>query len=127
MKRYIISIIVGLFLTGFVVFSKDAFHQESTKDTIQVLVDGFFVSGALLTLYGGLVFTSNEGAFDMLKFGIIKFFDLFKTDLSKAKYNTFYDYRVERMEKKQPIAYLLLVGLGFLAISMILLIIYYNM
>lgn len=126
MKKYLITIIIGLVFTGLILLSKDIIFQENAKDVFHILTDSFFVTGVVLSGVGVIIFASNEGTFDMLKFGVIKFFDLFKRDMTKVKYRTFYDYRVERLEHKQGFGFMLLVGIGFIAISIIFLLLYLN-
>lgn len=88
------------------------------------LCDAFFVPGVITAGVGALIFATNGGAFDMLAFGIKKLFDLFKRDLTKVQYRTFYDYRQAQKEKKRSFASLLIVGSAFVVIATVFLIIY---
>ena len=126
MKKYIITTIIGLVFVALILISKDIIFQENAKDVIHILTDSFFVVGVVISGFGAIIFASNEGTFDMLAFGILKFFDLFKRDITKVKYRTFYDYRVERQQHKHGFGVMLIVGLGFLLVSVIFLLIYLN-
>lgn len=97
---------------------------KSGKALIADLCDAFTVPGILMLGFGLLVFATNGGAFDMLAFGVRKLFDLFKRDLTKVKYRTFYDYRQAQAEKKRSFLHWIIVGGGFLLIAIIFLIIY---
>lgn len=88
------------------------------------LCDAFFVPGVITAGLGALVFATNGGAFDMLAFGVKKLFDLFKRDMTKVKYRTFYDYRQAQKEKKRSFASLLIVGSAFVVIATVFLIVY---
>lgn len=88
------------------------------------LSDAFFVPGVVTAGVGALIFATNGGAFDMLAFGVKKLFDLFKRDMTKVKYRTFYDYRQAQKEKKRSFASLLIVGLAFVAAAAVFLILY---
>jgi large-conductance mechanosensitive channel len=77
----------------------------------------------VITGVGLLVFSSNEGTFDMLVYGVSSFFDLFRK-VSKKKYHTFYDYRVSRQDKKIGFGFMLLCGIFFLIIAFVMFFIY---
>lgn len=126
MKKYIITSSIGLVVAILIVLSKDIFSQSEATKVYHILCDAFFVPGVCITCFGLLVFTSNEGTFDMIVYGTKKFFSLFKKDMSNEKHKTFYEYRVAQHEKKFSFAYLLYVGLAFIVISLVFLIFYYN-
>lgn len=88
------------------------------------LSDAFAVPGMIMTCFGLLVFATNGGSFDMLAFSVRKLFDLFKKDLTKVKYRTFYDYRQAQKETKRSFIHFLVVGVGFLIAGVIFLIVY---
>lgn len=114
----ICAIIVVAFLAA-----QGSFYKTG-KGLILDLCNAFTVSGAMMTGVGLLIFVTNGGAFDMLAFGFIKLIDLFKKDLTKVKYRTYYDYHKVQKEKKRSFLHLLLIGLGFLIVAVILLIVY---
>lgn len=124
LKNYIITTVVGLFMVGILLLYKDVFHQESTKDVFHVLTDAFFVPGVLITGFGLLVVANNGGTFDMISYGMLLVFNLFRSDMAKRKYKTFYDYRVAKSENKQSYGYFLIIGIGLIAISIIFLTVY---
>ena len=55
----------------------------------------------------------------MLMFGVRTFVDAFRKE-SVKKYDTFYDYRVSRQEKKLPYGFLMICGLIFLAVAFVM-------
>lgn len=90
-----------------------------------ILCDGFFISGVIILSVGVLVFVHNNGVFDMLIYGIQRFFSLFKKDSKKVKYETFYDYSVAKAERpKAAFAFLLIVGGTAVIISFIFLLLW---
>lgn len=97
---------------------------KSGKPLISDLCDAFAVPGMIMTCFGLLVFVTNGGTFDMLAFGVRKLFDLFKKDLTKVKYRTFYDYREAQKEKKRSFWNLIVVGLFFVTAAVVFLIVY---
>lgn len=96
------------------------------REQMGILSDAFFVPGIIIAGAGLIIFASNGGAFDMLAFGAIMFFNLFRKDLSKRKYKDFYEYRQAKKDKKRDMAFMLIVGVAFMVIAAIFLILYYN-
>ena len=103
---------------------KDSIAQ--TVDVYKVLCNAFFVPGICTLGFGALIWSTNGGTFDMLAFGVIKLVDLFKKDLTKVKYKTFYDYRKAQQEKQRSFSAYIVVGVVVLAISILFLVIYNN-
>ncbi|MCM1289864.1 MAG: DUF3899 domain-containing protein [Corallococcus sp.] len=114
----ICAIIVVVFLAA------QGSYSKTGKGLVVDVCNAFTLSGAMMTGVGLLVFVTNGGAFDMLAFGFIKLVDIFKKDLTKVKYRTFYDYRQAKSEKKRSFLHLLLIGLVYLAVALVLLIVY---
>ena len=121
--KYLITILVGLAGVAGVVISKDIFGQTQLVNVLHILCDGFFVMGVVLTGFGALIFTSNEGAFDMMAFGLQSFWDLFRKE-RKLKGVTYYDYQVARSEKKLKFGFILICGLAFLAVAVVFFLLY---
>ena len=116
LTKYLITLSVG-FLTAFlVVWFRGIFSQTEPVQIFHILCDAFFVSGVLLSCAGLLVFSANEGTFDMIVYGMDSFFDMFRRKSTK-KYATFYDYRESRADKKVSFGYIVFCGLFFLAVS----------
>lgn len=122
---YIITFIVGLFMIFGILLAKDIFQVKGKEEIYHILTDAIFVPGVLITGYGILVMANNEGAFDMLTYGVIKLFDLFKRDLTKVKHRTFYDYRQAKRDSKNDFGYLIIVGVSFIVVSLIFYYLYY--
>lgn len=123
---YLIAATVGIAIMLAIVFANGVHIVADTKTVLQILCDGFFVPGVILACVGLFVFASNGGAFDMLAYAVILFFNLFRKDVNKRKYKDFYEYREAKKDRHYPIAFLLIVGLVFLAVAGALLIAYFN-
>ncbi len=121
-KRYLISISVGLLIACIVMLTRNIFAETDTNRILIILNDAFFISGMCLACVGGLVFVSGNGIFHVFGYGFSLFFGKRKRDVSDRKYKDFYEYKKAKGEEKPSCAYLLLVGLAFIAISLILLI-----
>lgn len=118
-RKYLITLVVGILAVAGILWAKDIFAQTEPKMIFHILSDAFFAVGTVILCSGLLVFSSNEGTFDMLVYGVSSFFDMFRT-VSKKKYETFYDYRVSRYEKKLPFLFLVICGLFFLIIAFVM-------
>lgn len=116
LKRYLITLGVGFLAVFLIAVLRDIFSKVEPVEIYHILVDAFFSVGVLMFCGGLLVFSSNEGTFDMLVYGTSSFFDLFRKK-SKKKYATFYDYRESRAGKKLKFGYIVISGLVLLAIS----------
>ena len=121
---YLITTAVGAVIAIVIIFAKGIVNQTDTVAVMQILSDAFFVPGVILAGVGLLVFASNGGVFDMLAYGTLLFFNLFRKDMSKRKYKDYYEYRQAKKEKKRGFAFMLLVGLAFIAVSAIFIICY---
>ncbi len=123
LRKYLITLLVGFLFVAGILYSKDFFAQTDPVKIYHILCDAFFVVGVVFTGFGLLIFTTNEGTFDMMVYGVRSFFDLFRKNPDK-KYPTFYDYRTSREEKKLKFGFLLICGLFFLAVSMVMYLLY---
>lgn len=120
LRKYFITLIAGLVAVAAIVWAKDIFAQTEPAAVYHILCDAFFAVGWVMFAAGALVFSSNEGAFDMLSYGMSSFLDLFRAK-SKKKYATFFEYKESKSGKKFSFGFLLICGLLFLAISLVLL------
>ncbi len=125
LKKYGITLLTGLVMTGLILWGKDFFNQTDAKMIFHILSDAFFVPGVVITGIGLLVFSANEGSFDMLAYGIDAFADFFRKQ-SRKKAPTYYDYKVMRADKKVRFGFLLISGLIFLAVAGVMYLLYRN-
>ena len=123
---YIISGAVGIIIFIVIICTKTIWNAEGTKEIMRILSDAFFVPGVLLAGVGLIIFAGNGGAFDMLSYAFIRFFDLFKKDVRNKKYKDFYEYREAKKEKKRNMGFMLIVGAVFIVMAVIFLIAYYQ-
>lgn len=124
--KYIITSVIGLGVAAWVIFGKGILSKTELSEIYHILCDGFFVPGIILLGFGLLVIASNGGTFDMIVFGTRKFFDLFRRNPSTKLTSTFYEYRKAKSEAKLEFLFLIIPGLVLLIISMVFLILYYN-
>ena len=116
LKKYGITLLAGFAIVALILFGKDFFSQTDLEVIFHILSDAFFVSGVVITAVGLLVFSSNEGTFDMLVYGMDVFADFFRKK-SRKKAPTYYDYKEMKAGKKIRFGFLVISGLFFLAIA----------
>ena len=124
--RYSIASAVGLALAFVILCFKNIFSQTDAVKVFQILCDAFFVTGICFACIGVIMLAGNGGAFDMLGYAFVMLFDALRKDISKRKYKDFYEYRQAKKEKKRNVLYMFVVGGAFIAISVIFLILYYQ-
>ena len=124
--RYSIASAVGLALAFVILCFKNIFSQTDAVKVFQILCDAFFVTGICFACIGVIMLAGNGGAFDMLGYAFVMLFDALRKDISKRKYKDFYEYRQAKKEKKRNVLYMFVVGGASIAISVIFLILYYQ-
>lgn len=124
--RYGITFLIGLLFTFFALLVQGVFKQTEAAALMKIICNAFFAAGVVLAGAGLLVVVTEGGAFDMLAFSVVLIFDCFRKDVNKRKYRDFYEYRLAKKGKKRSFSFLLIVGLFFIAVSLVFLIPYYN-
>ena len=102
------------------------FYDEYSKN-MHVWCNATFIVGIFSFGFGMLFILSNGGAFEMLAYGMTRFFSLFKRDPSKVRFQTFYDYHTYRSgEPKRSFLFMVIIGLLFVGLSMMFMILWNN-
>ncbi len=124
LKRY--AVILGFALAGGVIIAllRDTFKMQGAA-LVGNLSDSFTIPGAILVAVGGLLWVASDGFFDMLTYGLKNGLHTL-LPFYKLERKSFYDYKVEKMEKREKGIFIpfLVVGLALLAVAAILFIIY---
>lgn len=124
--KYAVCIGVALLITVAVFWSK-GFFTDSAAVNVQILSDGFYVSGILLTLMAGMVYVSGEGIFIGVGF-VLRNVVLAFIPGGRAKMERYGDYRERKLGKLKKAGdhCLLITGLTFLAIGVLFSVIWYT-
>ncbi len=125
--KYIVCICVASLIT-LVVFWIQGFFTHSVARNLQVLGDGFTVSGALFLMFAGMMFISGEGALIGIGWVLRNAFLTF-VPMGRKRHELYRDYRERKLKnaKKSSDHCLLAVGLVFFLIGVaITLIWHYN-
>ena len=83
--QYLIIAGVNLLLVLGVMLIQEGFEQ-SGEELLKVLCNAFFVPGMCTLGIGVLIWSTNGGTFDMIAFGFVKLFDLFKIPQTHVQY-----------------------------------------
>ena len=123
--KYAVCIGVALLITVAVFWSK-GFFTDSAAVNIQILSDGFFVSGIVVSAVAGLLFVGGEGMFISLGF-VFRNVVLTFIPGGRKKHERYADYRARKLEglKKEEDHCILVTGLSFLALGVLFSVIWY--
>ena len=112
------------------VFWIKGFFTDDLGVNIQILSDGFFVSGVLFFMVAGLLYVSGEGGLIGIGF-VLRNVILFFIPMGRTKHELYKNYRERKLkerEEKKNVGLeraIMHVGLAFLAISVIFSLIWY--
>ncbi len=125
LTKYIVCFCIASLIT-FIVFWIKGFFTDSIAVNIQILSDGFTVSGILLLLYAGMIFVSSDGALIGIGFVLRNAFLTF-IPMGRSKQERYADYRERKLKniKKSGDGCVLITGLLFFLIGIIFTVIWY--
>ncbi len=113
-------------LITFVVFWVKGFFTDDIGVNIQILSDGFFVSGFLMTAVAGLLYIGGEGGFIGIGFVLRNVIQAF-IPMGRKNHEVYAKYRERKLAEKKISSEkcILVTGLFFLALSVIFTVIWY--
>ena len=123
--KYIVCFCVASLMAVGVFWIK-GFFVHSPAVNLQILADGFSVSGILMTLFAGILFVSSEGALIGIGF-VLRNALLTFIPMGRKKQELYAQYRERKLRdaKKATEPCILWTGLAFLAVGIILTVIWY--
>lgn len=123
--KYAVCFGVATLIT-FIVIAIKGFFTDSAAVNIQILSDGFFVSGILLTVVAGFLFARGEGAFIGIGFVLRNVAQAF-IPMGRKNHEFYAKYRERKIQKlkRQGDNCILVVGLIFLIAGVIFSVIWY--
>lgn len=133
-KKFItISIIIllalGIFFT--ICGVKGVFGKGlSQKESFRYVCDGFFVAGIVELGVAGIIWCSDLGAFDGIRYGVTSLFRLHfstkKMDWKQKESFSDYKDRIHQNKNNSLTKYLAIIGGVFFVLSIVFLILYTN-
>lgn len=126
LTKYAICFGVEVLIAFLVIWSK-GFFTSSAAVNVQILSDAFFVAGILMTLFAGMLYVSSEGALIGIGF-VLRNVVLAFIPMGRAKHEFYADYRARKLSeaKERDDRFVLWTGLFFLAIGIVLTVIWYT-
>ena len=126
LTKYAICFGVEVLIAFLVIWSK-GFFTSSAAVNVQILSDAFFVAGILMTLFAGMLYVSSEGALIGIGFVLRNVVRAF-IPMGRAKHEFYADYRARKLSeaKERDDRFVLWTGLFFLAIGIVLTVIWYT-
>lgn len=124
-KSHFIAAAVGLVLSGIGIFTQRSGFDGTAKGACRVLSDGILLGGAILTVIAIFIIAIQGGLFDGISYGASRLRR--KKTGEMQQYETYYDY-VTRNKKESGYkkgSPLLIPGLCYIAIAIVLTILYY--
>ena len=123
--KYLICFAVASLIT-FCVFWIKGFFVHSVAVNVQILADGFTVSGLLITLFAGMMFVSGEGALLGIGF-VLKSVALMFIPMGRQNHEVYRDYRERKLKemKKSTDHCILFTGLAFFLVGIVLNVVWY--
>ena len=124
--KYAVCVGIELVIAFLVIWSKDFFTDRAAVN-LQILSDAFFVAGILMTLFAGMLYVSSEGALVGIGF-VLRNVVLTFIPMGRARQERYADYRERKMRemKKNNDICILITGLFFLAVGIVLTLIWYS-
>ena len=125
--KYAVCFVVASIMTV-AIFAIKGFFGDDVGVNIQVLSDGFTISGLLLLLAAGMLYISDEGALLGIGF-VIRNMLLTFIPLGRAKHELYRDYRERKLKERKSLninGVLLVIGGIFFVIGLVFTVIWYN-
>ncbi len=112
-------------LIAVAVFWSKGFFTDSLSVNLQILADGFVVSGFLILAFAGLMYISGEGGLIGISF-VLRNVVLAFIPLGRLKHEVYAKYRARKLEKvkKYSNSHTLVIGLLFLVVGIALTVIW---
>ena len=125
LTKYLVCVGVASLIT-FVVFWIKGFFTDSLAVNVQILSDGFSVSGILFLLFAGMMYISGEGALIGIGFVLRNVAQAF-VPMGRRHHELYAQYRERKLgnAKKSGDHCIFVVGLLFFAVGVILTVVWY--
>ncbi len=123
--RYLVCFCVGVAMI-FVVLLIQGFFKDSAKENMKILHNAFFATGALMSLFAGLLFVADHGAFLGVGYALGRAVKALLPFLGRD-HETYAEYRERKTGKKREKGdhCVLFTGLFFLVVSLVFLLVWY--
>ena len=127
-KKYVVQIVIALMLSVIFMDFRGAFDSEADAAKRRMGVcDGFSMTAMLYVCFGCLLWVSTTGFFDIFSYAFRKGAHAIIPGMGFDNLGSYYDYKQDKIAKREtkPIYSTLFIGLGFLALSAVLVAVWY--
>lgn len=127
LRGYLICFGIASLIT-LIVFWIKGFFTDDVGVNIQILSDGFFVSGILMTMFAGMMYISSEGALLGIGF-VLRNVVLAFVPMGRTRHETYAKYRERKLAEKREtnsMPYVFVVGIIFLLVGIVFSVIWYT-
>lgn len=122
---WVIELGVCLLVFLAIAIYRNAFSATDPAEVYRGLCDAFFVPGVILVCFGLLAFCARGGVFDIFSYAFKSLKVLFTPFGKPEKQQRYYEYKLEKEANRQkPKPRTLILGLAFVAASVVCLILY---
>ena len=122
-RKLILLLCITLAAAIAVLFLRGVLKAEGPKDILRCASDACFVSGVVMGVVGGLIWTADQGVADGLTYGFSRFFTRRGPGYEDRR-ESFSEYKERKHSKKIRVAEFLISGGVFIALALLLLIPY---
>lgn len=126
--KFVAALVTGLILAFAVMWIRGLFTAESAAEVVMAVSDGFTVAGLLYLCMGALMWVSTTGFFDIFGYAFKKAAHALIPGMVDNSPNNYYDYKSGKEGKRKGFTQhsALVVGVGFIVISLILTAVWYS-
>lgn len=126
--KYLIASVLGIVAVLLVGVLKGLFRETDAVTIVRILSDGFTLVGILWICFGCLTLLNKAGAFDGLGYSFQSMVRVWRNRMKEeGKPNSYYEYKQAADKKRKRAWHLIIVGAAFLAVAIVLVIIYSSM
>ena len=124
----LITIAIGLLTAAWAAKMRGFTGFTSLSLKLRYASDGCFVSAVILCGIGSLTMIATTGFFDIFAYCAASLWSHISSIWKGYEHVRYYDYKTMRAEKRgKSLAFILIIGLGFLAASVLLLLAYHRL
>ena len=106
-----ITLAAGIAVSVIIALLRGLGGAHTPAENAGILGDGFFVTGVLVAGVGGLVaISAKTDFFDMLSYGVKSLLVMFTPFKKPENHIRFYEYKMQRREKRKPHRWFLLAA-----------------
>lgn len=123
-KKLLVCFAIGAVIALALLLAKGVFESQDAKETVRIVCDAFFASGAILLVVGSLVWTFDNGVTDGLTYSARTMLNLRKKDYEGNGRESYSAYRERKHRNKGTVKEYLISGGAYFIVSVVLLLVY---